>query len=195
MSELNRRNLLIQIAAGAAVAASVSEADAQHVHKEVAASATGTAAYKAKAFNPAEETSLKTLAEMICPGAVSKGGAFEYIDLLSSNNAELKAIYTGGLQWLDREMERRFQQTFVAATNAQRTELLDLIAFRRNAETEPVLAPGIRFFDWARRMAVDAFYTSPAGIKELGYLCNRGMSDFKVPQEATEYAMKRSGLA
>jgi gluconate 2-dehydrogenase gamma chain len=115
--------------------------------------------------------------------------------LLSSNNAELKAIYTGGLQWLDREMERRFQKTFVAATEAQRTELLDLIAFRKNAEAQPGLAPGIRFFDWVRRMAVDAYYTSAAGIKELGYLGNRGMSAFKVPQEALDYAMKRSGLA
>lgn len=194
MSEMNRRNLLVQIAAGAAVAASVSEADAQHVHKEVAATTTG-GTYKAKAFNAAEEKSLRTLAEIICPGAVSKGGAFEYIDLLSSNNEALKAIYTGGLQWLDREMERRFQKTFVTASDAQRTELLDLIAFRKNAETQPGLAPGIRFFDWARRMAVDAYYTSAAGIKELGYLGNRGMAEFKVPQEAVDYAMKKAGLA
>jgi gluconate 2-dehydrogenase gamma chain len=91
-------------------------------------------------------------------------------------------------------MERRFQRTFVAASDAQRTELLDLIAFRKNAETQPGLAPGIRFFDWARRMSVDAYYTSAAGIKELGYLGNRGMSDFKVPQEAVDYAMKKAGL-
>ena len=63
-----------------------------------------------------------------------------------------------------------------------------------NAATDPNLAPGIRFFDWARRMAVDAYYTSPAGVKELGYLGNRGMTDFKVPQEAVDQAMKRSGL-
>jgi hypothetical protein len=44
-------------------------------------------------------------------------------------------------------------------------------------------------------MSVDAYYTSAAGIKELGYLGNRGMSEFKVPQEAVDYAMKRSGLA
>ena len=193
MSEINRRNLLVQIAAGAAVAASVSEADAQHVHQEAAAPA--GAAYKAKAFNPAEEKSLRLLGELICPGAVSKGGAFEYIDLLSSNSAPLKAIYTGGLQWLDRESERRFEKSFAAASDAQRGELLDLIAYRKNLEGKPALAPGVRFFDWARRMVVDAYYTSAAGIKELGYMGNRGMTDFKVPQEALEYAMKRSGLA
>jgi hypothetical protein len=195
MSEINRRNLLVQIATGAAIAASVSEADAQHVHNETAAATPAGGAYKAKAFNAAEEKSLRLLSEIICPGAVSKGGAFEYIDLLSSNNADLKAIYTGGLQWLDRECERRFEKTFVTASDAQRTELLDLIAFRRNALEHPEVAPGIRFFDWARRMTVDAYFTSAAGIKELGFLGNRGMSDFKVPQEAVDYAMKRSGLA
>lgn len=194
MPEINRRNLLVQIATGAAVAASISEADAQHVHKEAAAATPAGAPYKAKAFTPPEEKSLRLLAEIICPGAVSKGGAFEFIDLLSSNSPPLKAIYTGGLLWLDRECDKRFEKGFVAASDAQRTEILDLIAFRMNAATDPNLAPGIRFFDWARRMAVDAYYTSPAGVKELGYLGNRGMTDFKVPQEAVDQAMKRSGL-
>jgi gluconate 2-dehydrogenase gamma chain len=197
MSENNtsRRNVLIQIAAGAAALGTVSEADAQHVHKETAAATPAGAAYKAKAFTAAEEKSLRLLAEIICPGAVSKGGAFEFIDLLASNNKDLKAIYTGGLAWLDRECEKRFEKAFTAATDAQRTEVLDLIAFRKNAETNPSLGPGIRFFDWVRRMAVDAYYTSAAGIRELGYKGNRGMSDFKVPQEAIDYAMKRAGLA
>ena len=193
----SRRNMLVQIAAGAAALGTVSEAEAQHVHHEAAAAkpATAGAVYKAKAFNAAEEKSLRLLAEIVCPGAVSKGGAFEFIDLLSSNNKDLKAIYTGGLAWLDRECEKRFQNGFVACTDAQSTEILDLIAFRRNAETNPNLGPGIRFFDWVRRMAVDAYYTSAAGVKELGYKGNRGMTDFKVPQEALDYAMKRAGLS
>lgn len=196
MSDTSRRNMLVQIAAGAAALGTVSEAEAQHVHHEVAAAKPAAAAgYKAKAFNAGEEKSLRLLAEIVCPGAVSKGGAFEFIDLLSSNNKELKAIYTGGLAWLDRECEKRFQNGFVACTDAQRTEILDLIAYRRNAETNPDLGPGIRFFDWVRRMSVDAYYTSAAGVKELGYKGNRGMSEFKVPQEALDYAMKRAGLA
>lgn len=188
--------MLVQIAAGAAALGTVSEADAQHVHNEAAAAGPGAAAYKSKAFTAAEEKSLRLLAEIICPGAVSKGGAFEFIDLLCSNSKDLKAIYTGGLAWLDRECERRFDNKgFAAVTDAQRTVVLDLIAFRKNAETNPNLGPGIRFFDWVRRMTVDAYYTSAAGIRELGYKGNRGMTDFKVPQEAIDYAMKRAGLA
>ncbi len=60
--------------------------------------------------------------------------------------------------------------------------MLDRIAYKKN-ET-PELAAGIRFFAWARRMTVDAYYTSAAGIKEVGYMGNKGMTEFKVPQEA-----------
>jgi gluconate 2-dehydrogenase gamma chain len=67
-----------------------------------------------------------------------------------------------------------------------------LIAFREN--DAPELGPGIRFFSWARRLVVDAYYTSPAGIKEVGYMGNTAMSTFSVPQGAIDYAVKRSGL-
>ena len=59
----------------------------------------------------------------------------------------------------------------------------------------PEIAPGIKFFAWLRRMTVDAYYTSAAGIKEVGYMGNRGMKEFKVPQEAIDYAVKRSPFA
>jgi gluconate 2-dehydrogenase gamma chain len=132
------------------------------------------------------------LCETIVPGA-SKGSAAEFIDLLSSQNPEMAQIYTGGIAWLDEEMKRQYQSDFLAAKPEQRTELLDKIAYRKNRTAE--LAPGIRFFDWARRMTVDAYYTSAAGIKEVGYKGNRGMKEFKVPQEAIDYAVKRSPFA
>ena len=67
-----------------------------------------------------------------------------------------------------------------------------MIAYRKNES--PDLGPGIRFFDLARRMIVDAFYTSAAGIAALGYKGNTAVSKFEVPAEAIEYALKRSGL-
>ena len=57
------------------------------------------------------------------------------------------------------------------------------------------LAVGARFFDWARKMTVDAFYTSAIGIKDLGYLGNKALSKYEVPKEALEYAIKRSPFA
>ena len=191
-SLMNRRELLVHIAGIAAVAGSVGQAEAEHVHQEVVAAKAG--AYTATAFNAHEEKTLRALCERIVPGA-TEGGAFEYIDLLSSNNERLAAIYHGGLAWLDRESVERVNALFVDATPAEQTALLDLIAFRENAGSSPDLGPGIRFFDWARRMTVDAYYTSAAGIGEIGFKGNGALAEFTVPQEAMDYALKRSGLS
>ena len=189
---ISRRAVLAKIAA-AAMAGPVGLEAAQHVHEEAAAAASTTGGlYKPKALTQHEFDTLKTLSEIIVPGA-SKGGAAEFIDLLSSQNPEMAAIYTGGIAWIDEAMRKQYHADFLTAKAEQRTELLDKLAYRKN-RTE-ALAPGIRFFDWARRMTVDAYYTSAAGIKEVGYMGNRGMKEFKVPQEAIDYAVKRSPFA
>ena len=191
-SLMNRRELLVHIAGIAAVAGSVGRAEAAHVHREVAAAQ--AVAYTATAFNAHEEKTLRALCERIVPGA-TQGGAFEYIDLLSSNSERLAAIYHGGLAWLDRASVERANALFVDATPAEQTALLDLIAFRENTDSSPDLGPGIRFFDWARRMTVDAYYTSAAGIGDIGFTGNRALAEFEVPQEAMDYALKRSALS
>jgi gluconate 2-dehydrogenase gamma chain len=189
---ISRRTVLARIAA-AAMAGPVGVEAAQHVHEAAAEAATKAGGlYKPKALTQHEFDTLKTLCEIIVPGA-SKGGAAEFIDLLSSQNPEMSAIYTGGIAWLDEAMKERYHADFLAAKAEQRTEMLDKIAYRKNRTAE--LAPGIKFFDWARRMTVDAYYTSAAGIKEVGYMGNRGMKEFKVPQEAIDYAVKRSPFA
>src|SRR5690348_6319422 len=190
MSSQTRREVLQKIAA-AALAGSLSAQAAEHVH-QAAAKQTAGGVYRPQALTEHEFTTLRALCEMIVPGA-SKGRAAEFIDLLASQNAELAAIYTGGLAWLDHAMRTAVNATFVSARSADQTALLERIAYRRNST--PELAPGIVFFDWARRMTADAYYTSAAGIQDLGYLGNKGMTEFKVPKEAIDYALKRSGLA
>jgi gluconate 2-dehydrogenase gamma chain len=189
---VSRRALLTQIAAAAMVGPVTLEA-AQHVHEAAAAAATTAGGlYKPKGLTQHEFDSLKALCEIIVPGA-SKGGAAEFIDLLSSQNPEMAAIYTGGLAWLDEEMRKQYHTDFLAASAEQKTGLLDKIAYRKNRTDE--LAPGIKFFEWARYMTVDAYYTSAVGIKEVGFMGNRPVKEFKVPQEAIDYAVKRSPFA
>jgi gluconate 2-dehydrogenase gamma chain len=182
MSEVTRRELVKIAAAVTAVSGT-----------PVAAAPAAT--FHSKAFNDHEYRTIQRLAELIVPAdevspSALEAGAPEFIDLLSSNNRELAAIYTGGIAWLDRAMQRRYGSVFIAARPEQQTEMLDLIAYRKN--DSPELGPGIRFFDWARRMVVDAFYTSRVGIKDVGYMGNKAVSKFEVPQEALDYALKRS---
>ena len=187
---VSRRELLRNVALSATLGGLSAEA-AQHVHNIAAEEKKATGEYKPKCFTAHENRTLRVLAELIIPGAL-KGGAPEFIDLLSSQVPQMAAIYTGGLAWLDREMERRYRVKFAGAKPDEQTAMLDRIAHRRNST--PDVAPGIRFFDWVRKMTADAYYTSKAGIEELGYKGNTSQAEFLVPQEAIDYVMKRSNL-
>jgi len=191
MSDVSRRDL-VRIALAAASAGTL-EAHQEHVHADAGEASAGPD--KPKAFNDHEFQTIRALAAIIIPAdevspSAIDGGAAEYIDLLSSSNPELCAIFTGGIAWLDHEMERRYSKDFLGAQPAQQIEMLDLIAYRKN--DSPELGAGIRFFEWTRRLVVDAFYTSRVGIKDLGYMGNRAVAKFEIPAEAMDYALKRS---
>jgi gluconate 2-dehydrogenase gamma chain len=198
--DLSRRELLRTVGASITLATAgvqvVSAQGAQHVHQAVA-DEKSTGPYKPKCFTAHQYDTLRKLADYIIPpDGNSKGaldaGAPEFIDFLCSRNDELAAIYTGGMAWLDHEMIRRYAADFFTAKPEQQSAVLDLIAYRKNES--PELGPGIHFFNWARNMTVDAYYTSKAGMDELGYMGNTVRTEFSVPVEAIEYAIKRSGL-
>jgi gluconate 2-dehydrogenase gamma chain len=198
--DYSRRELLLRIGAGMSLAAMgenlLPAQDAQHVHQAVAADkAEQNGPYKPKALTAHEYATLQRLSDLIIPadehspGAVAAGAA-DFIDFLCAASDDMRDIYTGGIFWLDDAMKHHHGKDFLEAEPAQQTALLDLIAYRKNAS--PELNPGIQFFTWCRRMVADAYYTSPIGIKDLGYMGNRALSHFSVPQEALDYALKRS---
>jgi gluconate 2-dehydrogenase gamma chain len=200
MSEITRRDVLRRLALTLTAAGTLDRVAAQEIHLMTAAAQTSTGGpYTPKTFTAQEYRTLEGLADLIipvengAPGALI-AGAPAWIDLISSENDKLKAIYKGGFAWLDGAMKKRGATDFVTATPAQQTELLDLIAYRRSQAENPELAPGIEFFAWVRRMTVDAFYTSAIGIKDIDYRGNSPTASYPAPTEAIEYALKRSGL-
>ena len=190
----SRRDLLAKLAAGASL---VAAADAQHVHESVAQEK-GKGPYKPKALTAHEYATLQHLSDLIIPadehspGALAAGAA-DFIDFLCGASDEMRDIYTGGLLWLDEAMAHRYEgKKFLEASPTEQTAMLDLIAWRKNQS--PELNPGIQFFAFCRRMVADAYYTTPIGYKDVGYMGNQAMAQFSVPKEALEYALKRSGL-
>src|SRR6185436_1169553 len=193
----SRRELLQRVGLALAGTQLLSAQDTQHVHEAVAKDkVTPKGAYKPKALTAHEYATLQRLSDLIIPADErSKGaleaGAADFIDFLCAASDEMKEIYTGGLAWLNAEMRRRYAgKDFLAAQPTQQTALLDLIACRQNQS--PELNPGIQFFAWTRRMVADAYYTSPIGMKELGYMGNGAVAQFSVPKESLESALKRS---
>ncbi len=222
---VDRRALLKSIAVALTASETLELDAAQHVHEETNDEKAKTGAYKVKEFTAAEYATIGRLAEIIVPadsvsGSAKDAGAPEFIDTLSSQNQQLADIFHGGLAWLDAEMRKRYASSFTAAKPEQQKAMLDLLveagrfeAERRSEELvyqkasvyrefsaytvkrEHELAAGAQFFDWVRKMSVDAFYTSPIGMKDLGYMGNKALSKYEVPKEALDYAIKRSPFA
>jgi hypothetical protein len=52
----------------------------------------------------------------------------------------------GGLMWLDSTCQDRYDKVFLDCTTQQQREILDLIAYRKNAVTDESLSQGVEFF-------------------------------------------------
>jgi len=63
-------------------------------------------------------------------------------------------------------------------TPEQKKEILDLIAFRKNAKQDPSLSHGVAFFAFLRNLTMDGFYTSKIGIADLQYIGNTSLHEF-----------------
>jgi gluconate 2-dehydrogenase gamma chain len=197
MSEITRRDAVRRLSLALLAGGVIDRSAAAEVHEITAHAIAAGQAYTPKTFSVQEFRAVERLADLIIPvengspGALA-AGAPAWIDMISSENDELKASYAKGFAWLDETMKARGAADFISATPEQQTALLDQIAYRRNAS--PELTPGIEFFTLVRRMTVDAFYTSEIGIKDIDYRGNSAMASYPAPAESIAYALKRSGL-
>jgi len=151
------------------------------VRKEKAASPAGN--YMPKYFSAVQYAALVVLCDMIIPkdeksGGAVEAGAPEFIDLLTSENEKFQLRLGGGLFWLDGYCTDHYGKVFLDCTPEQKKEVLDLIAFRKNAKQDPSLSHGVSFFALLRNMTCDGFYTSKIGIADLGYIGNTSQREF-----------------
>lgn len=185
---ISRRNILKSLSMGA-VAGSVLRVipleAAEYAHGVIAAekAAAKTGAYTPKYFPPEQYKTLQSLCETIFPAdADSKGaveaGAPEFIDLLTSENPEYQVKLGGGLMWLDATCQNRYGKSYLDSNAQQQKEILDLIAYRKNALNDPGISQGVEFFAFLRDMSADGFFTSKIGIEYLGYIGNTYLTDF-----------------
>ena len=185
---ISRRDILKNIAVGAAggsmlqmIPAKAAELAHELIQKEKAASPAGK--YTAKFFSRHQYQTLEFLCDAILPkdevsGGAVEAGAPEFIDLLTSENEEYQLQLGGGLMWLDSFCVDRYAHTFLECTSGQQKEVLDLIAFEKNAKTDPALSQGTVFFAKLRKMTCDGFYTSRIGIEDLKYIGNTALAEF-----------------
>jgi gluconate 2-dehydrogenase gamma chain len=184
---ISRRDILKTLAITAAggsvlqlIPTQAAEYAHQAVHKEKAAAA---GKYAPKYFSPHQYETLTSLCETIIPkdeksGGAIEAGAPEFIDLLTSENDKYQLKLGGGLYWLDSFCTDRYSATYLDCTPEQKKSVLDLLAFHKNAKTDPTLSQGVAFFAFVRGLTCDAFYTSQIGIADLQYIGNTALPDF-----------------
>jgi len=168
---------------------------AEYAHNMVQAEKAGAASrgYTPKFFSPQQYKTLQALCQAIIPpdgdsGGAIEAGAPEFIDLLTSENPGYQLKLGGGLMWLDAACADRFGKSYLDCAPEQQKEMLDRMAYRKNALMDPSLSQGVEFFSFLRSMTADGFFTSEIGIKYLGYIGNAYLKDFKGCPPAPELA-------
>jgi gluconate 2-dehydrogenase gamma chain len=185
---VSRRNVLKSLTMGAvagSVLRSIPLEAAAYAHGVIQNEKANTKAgeYSPKFFSALQYKTLRSLCESILPADADCGGAIEagapeFIDLLTSENADFQLRLGGGLMWLDATCTDRHGSAYLDCTPQQQTEILDLIAYKKNAETDEDLGHGVDFFAFLRAMTADGFFTSEIGIKYLGYVGNTFLPEF-----------------
>lgn len=149
------------------------------------------AAYRPSFFTPEEYETVHVLADLILPaddrsGSATDAGVPAFLDFTMNDRKRLRTPMRGGLRWLDHQCHRRYGQPFRACTDAQRTALLDLIAYPDDAP--PELSQGVAFFTLFRNLTAAGFFSSRMGVEDLAYTGNTARPGWDgCPQEALDH--------
>ena len=179
MSDINRRDALKAI--GIASLASSLGVKADHlerVTRAVARLEEGTVVAAPTFFNAHEWSTVRLLVDYIIPrdersGSATEAKVPEFIDFLMSDreaSPESKVAMRGGLAWIDNECQHRFGKSFAGASDAQRRQVLDDIAWPRKAK--PGMSPGVRFFSGFRDLTASGFFSTQMGWQDVQYKGN-----------------------
>ena len=193
-SKPSRRDVLRQLALAvtAAGANSFNIEAAKVVHELAVEAREQSGNYVPKAFTDHQFQTVTRLAELIIPAddggpSAVDADAPEFIDLLCSQNDQLLSIFVEGVSWLDTRTQNTHQQPFVQANETAQRTLIDVLVQAERGRMHDELRQGVTFFDWARRMTVDAYYTSPIGIADIDFQGNKILRSYDTPAEVVEF--------
>jgi len=134
--------------------------------------------YAPKFFTKHEWQTVSILVDMIIPADERSGSATaakvpEYMDWLmadSESSRDDRTAMRGGLAWLDLQASERFGKTFAAATDAERRQILDDIAWPKKAK--PEMGVGVHFFNEFRDLTASGFFSTEMGYKDVRFVGN-----------------------
>ena len=135
-----------------------------------------------------EMETVRALCDLIIPAddrspAASAVGVPDYVNEYVSapypGQQEDLILVRGGLAWLNREGQARFNGPFADLTVDQQRAICDPIRFEPDAPAE--LEVQARFFDRFRDITSTGFWTTDEGMRDLGYVGNVPLPSFDGP--------------
>jgi hypothetical protein len=125
--------------------------------------------------------------------SASAVGVIDFIDEWVSApypaHQEDRRTIVAGLQWLDDESRRRFGSAFADVDAAAKASICDDICDASRAKHG--FESAARFFARFRDLTAGGFYTTPVGMRDLGYVGNVALPRFDGPPREV---LRRVGL-
>ena len=150
-------------------------------------------------FNDQQRRTAAALCDVIIPADAKSPSAsslhvHEFIDEWISapypdQIADRKTV-VDGLAWLDTESRKRFGNDFADLVLRQKNAICDDICY--TAKAKPEFRAGAQFFRKFRDLTAGGFYTTPEGMKDIGYVGNVALTTFEGPPPEV---LKKLGLA
>jgi hypothetical protein len=123
----------------------------------------------------------------------SEVGVPDFIDEWVSSpypgQAPDRKLVLEGLAWIDAEAQKRFQRDFAVLGSAEQTAICDDLCQPRKAKPEH--KAGVGFFKRFRDLTAGGYYTTPVGMRDIGYVGNVPTATFEGP---TEEVLRHIGL-
>jgi len=174
--DMSRRDA-VQLMAALPFAAFLSwpTAEQERARRFVDAALESGAAYAPKFFTAAEFRTARVLADMIIPrddrsGSATDAGVPEFMDFMMIDRPNNQKWMRDGLAWIDAQSSTRFGKPFADATQPQREQILNDIAWPARAPA--ALSDGVGFFNRFRDLTASGFWSSRIGVKDLQYMGN-----------------------
>ncbi len=139
-------------------------------------------------MTPAQRETATSLCDVIIP-ADAKGPSASAVRVPEFIDEWISAPYLGhaddrktvieGLEWLDAESRKRFGADFVNLVSRQKNAICDDICSAATAK--PEFRRAAQFFRRFRDLTSGGYYTTPEGMKDIGYIGNVAMEKYEGP--------------
>lgn len=147
-------------------------------------------------FTEPQRRAARALCDVIVPAdeaspSASAVGVHDFIDEWISSPYPAQAgdrrTILDGLKWIDDEAMRRFQKPFADLTLDQQTAICEDLASAKSKDKKAAT-----FFKRYRDLTAGGYFTTPEGMKAIGYVGNMPSATFEGPPIE---ALKHVGLA